>query len=101
VTNEAEVTKISRGVYTLSKNEETSAADGLDPDNLETQEIEITTSKGKATINEDSFYEPFAEWLKGAGEANEAEALGGNILKGKWGTPDVLGVLKPVSSDPN
>ncbi len=27
-------------------------------------------------------------------------AVGGAILKGRWGTPDVLGVLKPVTSDP-
>jgi hypothetical protein len=51
VANEAEgVTKISRGVYTLAKNEETSAAQGLDPDNLETQEIEITRQKARQRL---------------------------------------------------
>ena len=53
------------------------------------------------TVGEEAYYRPFAAWLTGSlGEATVAEPLGGNALKGKWGTPDVLGVLKPVSSDP-
>jgi hypothetical protein len=101
-TNEDEgISKISRGVYILKKNEEKSSSSGADPDTLDEQKIKVRTPKGETTINEESFYKPFAEWLKGElGEANEAEALGGNILKEKWGTPDVIGVLKPFSSDP-
>jgi hypothetical protein len=30
---------------------------------------------------------------------NEAVVLGGSILRGKWGTPDVIGVLKPRAQD--
>lgn len=95
------ITKISRGIYILKTNEERSTSTGPDPDTLDERKVKVSTSKGETTVNEEAFYAPFAEWLKGElGEANEAEALGGNILKGKWGTPDVLGVLKPVSSDP-
>jgi hypothetical protein len=49
---------------------------------------------------EHQYYEAFADWLADdLDEVNHAVAVGGNILKGKWGTPDVIGVLKPKSSD--
>jgi hypothetical protein len=93
-TSETEgISKISRGVYILRSNEEKSTPRGTDPDTLDDRQVRVTTAQGVKTVNEQAFYEPLAEWLKGElGEANEAEALGGNILKGKWGTPDVLGV---------
>ena len=51
-------------------------------------------------VKEESFYEPFAEWLKNdLGEVTDAIALGGSCLRGKWGTPDVIGVYKPRPSD--
>lgn len=49
---------------------------------------------------EDVFYKPFAEWLQdSASEATETLAFGGATLKSKWGTPDVVGTLKPTNSD--
>lgn len=49
--------------------------------------------------SEEDFYEPFAEWLKNElDEVTTAEALGGAGLKQKWGTPDVVGVYKPLAS---
>jgi hypothetical protein len=101
-TSETEgISKISRGLYILRSNEEKSTPRGTDPDTLDDRQVRVTTAQGVKTVNEQAFYEPLAEWLKGElGEANEAEALGGNILKGKWGTPDVLGVLKPLKADP-
>jgi hypothetical protein len=48
---------------------------------------------------EEEVYEPFAQWLKNdLEEATEAVALGGAGLKSKWGTPDVVGVYKPLAS---
>lgn len=48
---------------------------------------------------EDDVYEPFAEWLKNdLEEATEAVALGGASFKTKWGTPDVVGVYRPLAS---
>jgi hypothetical protein len=44
------------------------------------------------------FYEPFAEWLRKEDEVNWASALGGAGLKSKWGTPDVIGIYKPLAS---
>jgi len=51
-------------------------------------------------VREEDLYAPFAAWLKSElGECSEAVALGGNQLRGKWGTPDVIGVYKPSRRD--
>lgn len=51
-------------------------------------------------VRESDFYEPFAEWLKtDLDEATDAIALGGAGMRSKWGTPDVVGVFKPVPSN--
>ena len=51
-------------------------------------------------IKEIDFYEPFAEWLKNdLDEVNTAISLGGAGLKSKWGTPDVVGIYKPLASN--
>jgi hypothetical protein len=50
-------------------------------------------------IKEEDFYQPFAEWLKNElDEATVAIPLGGAGLQKKWGTPDVIGVYKPLAS---
>ena len=60
---------------------------------------EQTGSKGKK-INEADFYGGFAEWLRDdLGEVTVAKSLGGAALKSKWGTPDVIGVYKPLGRD--
>ena len=52
------------------------------------------------TIKEEDFYEPFAEWLKSdLDEATDAAGLGGAAMGKKWGTPDVVGVYKPLASN--
>ncbi len=51
-------------------------------------------------VPEDAFYGPFAEWLKNElDEVTVATALGGGGLGRKWGTPDVVGVYKPLASN--
>ena len=51
-------------------------------------------------LKEDAFYEPFADWLRNdVGDATVAVPLGGAALKGKWGTPDVIGVYKAQAAD--
>ncbi len=48
---------------------------------------------------EEDFYQPFAEWLKSElDEATVAISLGGAGMQKKWGTPDVVGVYKPLAS---
>ena len=50
-------------------------------------------------LTEQDFYGSFAEWLVENDEVTVASALGGSSLGGKWGTPDVIGVLKPRAQD--
>ena len=53
-----------------------------------------------AKIKESDFYEPFAEWLKNdLDEVTDVQALGGASMKTKWGTPDVIGVYKPLAGN--
>ncbi len=53
-----------------------------------------------AKVKESDFYEPFAEWLKNdLDEVTVVTPLGGAGLKSKWGTPDVVGIYKPLASD--
>lgn len=54
----------------------------------------------KETVAENKFYEPFADWLKNdLDEATDAIALGGSAMGRKWGTPDVVGVYRPLASN--
>lgn len=77
----AQIIKPSRGLYVAA------SAESPIP-----EPVEIETTK----LKEEDFYEPFADYLKGdLEEATEAVALGGSIIRTKWGTPDVLGVYRP------
>lgn len=59
-----------------------------------------TDAHKKVLLLESDFYDSFAEWLADvAEEVNVAVALGGSVLKGKWGTLDVIDVLKPRAQD--
>jgi hypothetical protein len=52
-----------------------------------------------SNFREEDFYEPFAEWLRTElDEATVAVPSGGSSMKQKWGTPDVVGVYKPLAS---
>lgn len=64
----------------------------------------VPTKSGKpekqAQVKEEAFYEPFSEWLTNElQEASKSIPLGGNRFKDKWGTPDVIGVLRPKPTD--
>ena len=64
------------------------------------EEISEITQEPPLAVQEEDFYEPFANWLKiDLGECSEAVALGGNYLGKKWGTPDVIGIYKPSIKD--
>ena len=53
-----------------------------------------------AKIHESEFYGPFAQWLKDdLDEVTVVAPLGGAPMKTKWGTPDVIGVYKPLASN--
>lgn len=54
----------------------------------------------KLKVSEDEFYESFGEWLRNElDEVTDVVALGGASFRAKWGTPDVLGVYKPLASN--
>ena len=98
-TKPAEIIKVARGTYQLAKfvSTETAVADA--------QENPTVTTPVKADIPgadpvaEQDFYASFAKWLEENDEVTIASALGGAGLGGKWGTPDVIGVLKPRAQD--
>jgi hypothetical protein len=81
-----ELTKPSRGLYKPLSGEPVVAPNETTP--------QVTGFR-----KEEEVYEPFAHWLKNdIEEATDAVSLGGSGLKAKWGTPDVLGVYKPLAS---
>lgn len=87
-----QVIKPSRGLFKPA-----GSADEEQPS--DTGESTITQTTTGRSIAESDFYEPFADWLKNdLDEAVAATALGGAGLRGKWGTPDVVGVYKPLAS---
>ncbi|MBS7618896.1 hypothetical protein KEJ25_09975 [Candidatus Bathyarchaeota archaeon] len=64
------------------------------------KDLEIKEEKPSVEVKEEDFYEPFAEWLMNEVEdATKAIPLGGNKFKDKWGTPDIIGIVKPGESD--
>lgn len=85
-----DIQKLSRGVYTLK------SASLRSSEQFETPEPVPDVLPGAA---EHAFYKPFAAWLKELDEVTEATVVGGNVLGGKWGTPDVIGVLRPRKAD--
>ncbi len=59
-----------------------------------------TPTRAAREINEEDFYESFAEYLTNdLEECTKAIKLGGNKFRDKWGTPDVIGIKKPMPSD--
>jgi hypothetical protein len=78
------VVKPSRGLFKPTSPE----------NDVEPEPIPIPKAK------EEDFYEPFAEYLKNdLDEVTTVAALGGCGMKGKWGTPDVIGVYKSLASN--
>ena len=85
------VVKPARGVYLATKYAEVVTTEPTAPTPAEAAQEEV---------QEEQFYEPFAEWLMNElEECTEAIALGGNRFKDKWGTPDVVGIRAPRPSD--
>jgi hypothetical protein len=82
----AKVSKPSRGLYVPA----------IDSGILSTR---IETPPVPIKAREEDFYRSFADWLKSElDEATVAISLGGAGMQRKWGTPDVVGVYKPLAS---
>ncbi len=85
-----EIAKPSRGLFTPASGP---ANDAIAES---TEQIAPTGTR----VKESDFYEPFAQWLRNdLDEVTEVAALGGAGLKSKWGTPDVVGIYKPLASN--
>jgi len=98
-TRTSEIVKVARGTYQLAKfvDADNALAGAQDAETVAIPVIAETP--GAETLTEQDFYASFAEWLEENDEATVASALGGASLGGKWGTPDVIGVLKPRAQD--
>lgn len=95
------IVKIARGTYQLARYVEADAAETVAQDEAVAAvsvAVENATTDS-ASLSEQDFYASFAEWLEENDEVTVAGALGGSVLGGKWGTPDVIGVLKPRAQD--
>jgi hypothetical protein len=92
------VEKVTRGVYQLAQFAEAATDTVVDANEPSTEPT--TGDPSQPRIVEASFYDSFANWLvDDAEDVTCAVPLGGSWLKGKWGTPDVMGVLRPRSDD--
>lgn len=99
---DARIEKIAKGTYRLAALGDAGDSAAIAQDEAVAQTpVEVETADHTlVTYVEADFYESFADWLVDvAEEVNAAVALGGSVLKGKWGTPDVIGVLKPRTQD--
>lgn len=98
LTSSDDVVKVARGTYQLAKYVDAADAAAAD-EALATVPIGNDAAGSAGTLTEQDFYASFAEWLVENDEVTVAEPLGGSSLGGKWGTPDVLGVMKPRAQD--
>jgi hypothetical protein len=94
-----DIVKIARGTYQLARYADADAAETLAQDEAVAAEPVAIENAATDSVSEQDFYASFAEWLEENDEVTVAGALGGSVLGGKWGTPDVMGVLKPRAQD--
>jgi hypothetical protein len=86
-----EISKPSRGLF--------KPINGRGDENIVVGDTEQVAATG-VKIRESEFYEPFAQWLKNdLDEVTDVAPLGGASMKSKWGTPDVIGVYKPLAGN--
>ena len=96
------IEKVARGTYRLATLGDADERGAIAEDEAVARTpVEVEAAdRTKVIYVESDFYESFAEWLvEVAEEVNAAVALGGSVLRGKWGTPDVIGVLRPRTHD--
>ena len=61
---------------------------------------ESPAGPSQSKLREEVFYPLFASWLKNdLEEVTHAIALGGNVFRDRWGTPDVIGKSESKRSD--
>jgi hypothetical protein len=81
----SEISKPSRGLYVPT---------------LDSSPATLPPTPQPVIRGESEFYEPFARYLQNdLEEATVAVAMGGASFKSKWGSPDVVGVYRPLTHD--
>lgn len=97
-----DIIKIARGTYQLAKYQDRASSDAdliVPIAHIPVVQVE-TPEHVKVSLVESDFYDSFARWLEEtAEEVTVAVTVGGNLFKQKWGTPDVIGVLRPQADD--
>lgn len=96
-----DIVKVARGTYQLAQFVDEDAAEAIAANEAAATALIAPAGNGAVhgPLVEQDFYATFAEWLEENDEVTVAGALGGSSLGGKWGTPDVMGVLKPRAQD--
>jgi hypothetical protein len=97
--NSTSIVKVARGTYQLAKFKDADDASAAAREAVTVGTPVHAEGQGAEALTEQDFYASFASWLEENDEATAAAALGGASLGGKWGTPDVIGVLKPRAQD--
>jgi hypothetical protein len=94
----SDIVRPSRGLWVLKKyfKKETDDAPSIEPPK-ETDSAIIETRARR--VEEQAYYEPFAQWLVGEDQVIEAMVIGGSTFRDKWATPDVIGIYKARKSD--
>jgi hypothetical protein len=86
-----EFIKPSRGIFQLANEAKQTHL---------SEDVESNAPSDPGKIPEKDFYRSFADFLKSDLEdETHLEALGGGGLKGKWNTPDIVGVYRPSAKD--
>ena len=89
-----DVRKPSRGLFIAAVEDE-----GPHPE-IPKSDAQAGVDIVKPKIREEEFYDSFAEWLRNElDEVTDVVPMGGASFRSKWGTPDVLGVYKPLASN--
>ncbi len=97
-----EISKPERGIFFLTKY----LSPGKQVESLQDKDSDEISKKGTKIIekaitpSEESFYQPFADYLlSDLEECTKAIPLGGNKFGDRWGTPDVFGIYKFSDTD--
>jgi hypothetical protein len=88
--SDAKIYQPKRGWFRLSRFKESAVTSDVAPNPPE---------KVTERIAEQEFYPAFAEWLVGEEECTKAIVVGGAAMRDRWGTPDVVGIVKPRLGD--
>lgn len=97
------ISKPERGVFILTQyvSPERQAESLQHKTMIGVPQRKVRTSENAAVPTEESFYQPFADYLMNdLEECTKAISLGRNRFGDRWGTPDVLGIYKFSDTDP-